>query len=42
MVEASRPEPAIKEEKLKFFISKIAIWEYLWGNLQGLPGRWKI
>ena len=28
MIEASRPEPAIKEEKLKFFISKITIWYY--------------
>ena len=28
MVEASRPEPAIDEEKLKFFIFKIAIWDY--------------
>ena len=27
-VEASRPEPAIDEEKLKFFIFKIAIWDY--------------
>ena len=28
MIETSRPEPAIVEEKLKFFISKIAIWDY--------------
>ena len=28
MIEASRPEPAIKEEKLKFFISEITIWYY--------------
>ena len=28
MVEASRPEPAITEEKLEFFIFKIAIWDY--------------
>ena len=28
MIEASRPEPAIKEEKLKFSISEITIWYY--------------
>ena len=27
MIEASIPEPAIEEKKLKFFISKIAIWD---------------
>ena len=28
MIETSRPEPAIKEEILKIFICKIAIWDY--------------
>ena len=28
MIEASKPEPVIDEEKLKFFISKIAIWDF--------------
>ena len=28
MIEASKPEPVIDEEKLTFFISKIAIWDF--------------
>ena len=28
MNETSRPEPAVKVEKLKFLISKITIWDF--------------
>ena len=28
ITESSRPEPVIEEEKLKFLISKISIWDY--------------